>query len=91
MPSIQSNDEFFFALRQQIEQWCDQRRVDALALVLPAYTAFNGLTDSWADLHEALRATHALGHEAFSPTEWELLNDLIRGAERAIYRVNANR
>ena len=84
MPTFQSNEEFFAALRQQIERWCDQRRLAALALLLPAYTAFSGLTDSWADLYEALKATRALGHEAFTPTEWELLNDLIRAAERAV-------
>jgi hypothetical protein len=86
MPTFQSNEEFFAALRHQIERWCDQRRLAALALLLPAYTAFNGLTDGWADLYEALKATRALGQEESSPNERELLNDLIRAAERAIYR-----
>jgi hypothetical protein len=86
MMSFQSNEEFFAALRQQIERWCDQRRFRELALVLPAYTAFAGLTDSWAALYEALKDTRALGREKFSVADWELLNDLIGTAERAVFR-----
>ena len=86
MASFQSNDEFFSVLREQIEQWCDQRRLHELALVLPGYTTFFGLTDDWARLYEGLKDTRALGREKFSVAEWELLNDLISAAERAVYR-----
>jgi hypothetical protein len=86
MASFPSNDEFFAALRQQIERWCDERKLGALAQLLPAYTASNGLTDSWADLCEALKATRALGRERFTDTEWQLLNDLVSAAERAVLR-----
>jgi hypothetical protein len=85
MTSFQSNEEFFAALRQLIERWCDQRRLDALARLLPAYLAFDGLTDGWAGLYEALKGTRALGREKFSDAEWELLHDLIGAAERAVY------
>jgi hypothetical protein len=83
---IQSNEEFFAALRQQIERWCDQRRLRELAELLSAYTSFFGLTDDWARLHEALKATRALSRENLSVAEWEFLNDLISTAERAVYR-----
>ena len=86
MTSFQSNEEFFAALRQQIERWCDQRRLRELALVLPGYTSFFGLTDDWARLCEALKATRAIGREKFSLAEWELLNDLISAAVRAVCR-----
>ena len=86
MASFPSNDEFFAALRQQIERWCDERNFAALARLLPAYTAFHGLTDSWADLSEALKATRALGRERFRDAEWQLLNDLVSAAERAVFR-----
>ena len=86
MTSFQSNEEFFAALRQQIERWCDLRRLRELAQLLPEYTSFFGLTDDWARLYEALKATRAIGREKFSVTEWELLNDLISAAERAVYR-----
>ena len=86
MTSFQSNEEFFAALRQQIKQWCDQRRLHELALLLPGYTSFLGLTDDWARLYEALKDTRAIGREKFSVAEWELLNDLISASERAVYR-----
>jgi hypothetical protein len=86
MTSFQSNEEFFTALRQQIGRWCDERRLRELALLLPAYTAFAGLTDSWAALFEASKATRAIGREKFSAAEWELLNDLISAAERVVFR-----
>jgi hypothetical protein len=86
MTSFRSNEEFFAALRQQIERWCDQRRLRELAVLLPGYTSFFGLTDDWARLYEALKATRAIGREKFSMTEWELLNDLISAAERPLYR-----
>ena len=53
-------------------------------MVLPGYTSFFGLTDDWARLFEALKATRALGREKFSVAEWELLNDLISAAEKAL-------
>jgi hypothetical protein len=86
MTSFQSNEEFFAALRRQIERWCDQRRLRELALLLPGYTSFGGLTDDWARLYEALKDTRAIGREKFSVAEWELLNDLISASERAVYR-----
>lgn len=86
MASFQTNEEFFAALRQQIERWCDQRRLRELAVLLPAYTTFFGSMDDWARLFEALKDTRAIGREKFSPVEWELLNDLISAAERAVYR-----
>ena len=86
MTSFQSNEEFFAALRQQIESWCDQRRLRELALLLPGYTSFFGLTDDWARLYEALKDTRALGRAKFTDKEWPLLNDLVSAAERAIFR-----
>lgn len=86
MASFQSNEEFFAALRQQIERWCDQRRLSELAVLLPGYTSFFGLTDDWARLHEALKDTRAIGREKFSAAEWGLLNELISAAERAVSR-----
>jgi hypothetical protein len=84
--AFESNEEYFAALRGMIERWCDERKLGALSSLLPGYLSFNGLTDGWADLYEALKKTRALGYEAFSPTDWDLLNELFRGAERAVYR-----
>ena len=81
-----SNEEFFAALGGLIEHWCDERRLDALAKILPSFLAFNGLSDGWYELSEALKTTRGLGHAAFSPSDWEVLNNLIHAADMAIKR-----
>lgn len=81
-----SNEEYFVTLRALIERWCDERKLGALSLVLPGYLSLNGLTDGWVNLYDSLKSARALGHEAFSHADWDVLNELIRGAERAIYR-----
>lgn len=80
------DDNNLIHLRQMIERWCDERKFGALALLLPGYLSLNGLTDGWANLYEALKATRALGHEVFNVSDWDLLNDLIRSAEQIVYR-----
>ena len=50
MKDFNSNEEFLAVLRTLIEKWCDERRLDALAQILPAYLAFNGLADGWGEL-----------------------------------------
>jgi hypothetical protein len=83
MKEFHSNEKFVVALRALIERWCDERRLSALAALLPGYLSFNGLTDGC--LYEALKATRGLGLEAFSPADWDMLNDLIHAAERAVH------
>jgi hypothetical protein len=85
LPQV-THDENLDALRQLIERWCDERRLVALSRLLPGYLALNGLTDGWANLYDALKSTRALGHEAFSASDWHLLNDLIHWAEQIVYR-----
>ena len=46
-------------LSRLIEAWCDRRALGALAVLLPAYTSNNGLTDGWAEVMEALRRLRA--------------------------------
>lgn len=86
MKEFRSNEEFFADLRALVERWCDERRLSALSKLLPGYLSINGLTDGWANLYVSLKATRELGHDAFSPTEWDTLNDLIHAAERVVYR-----
>ena len=86
MREFHSNEEFLAVLRALMERWCDERHLRALRYLLPGYLSINGLTDGWADLCEALKATRGLGHEAFSREDWDTLNDLIHAAERAVYR-----
>ncbi len=84
MRDFRSNEEFFTALRTLIDRWCDERRLNALLRILPGYLGFNGLTDSWHQLIDALKSTRGLGPDAFSPDDWDTLNDLIHAAELAV-------
>ena len=83
MKDFQSNEEFLAVLRTLIERWCDERRLDALARVLPGYLALNGLTNGWGELANALKATRGLGYEAFCRRDWDTLNDLIYATDLA--------
>jgi hypothetical protein len=47
-------------IRQLIDRWCDRRELDALANLLPAWLANNGLTDGWLNLRDALKHTYAI-------------------------------
>lgn len=86
MKNFHSNEEFGAVLRMLVERWCDERRLNALARILPAYLGFNGLTDGWAELSGALKATRALGYEAFNDIDWVTLNDLIHATDQALHR-----
>jgi hypothetical protein len=86
MTTVQSNEDFFRVLRGMIDTWCDERRFHFLALILPAYVGFNGLTDGWGELRAGLNALRASGPDAFNEMEWQTLGDLIQAADRAIDR-----
>ena len=84
MTEFRSNEEFVAALGAIVDRWCEERNVRALACLLPAYVGFNGQTDGWHELLASLQKTRALGHEAFNPTEWDALNNLIHAADLAL-------
>ena len=88
MRDFHSNDEFFAALRALIDGLCDERRLKPLARILPGYLAFNGLTDGWHELINALKAARGLGPDEFNPADWGTLNDLIHTAELAVFSRN---
>jgi hypothetical protein len=77
------NEAFFEDLRGLVEGWCERRCLQPLALVLPAYISFNGLTDGWGELLAALKAL-ALVREALPRNEQETVADLRQAAEDAI-------
>ena len=54
-----------------------------LVIILQMYPV---LTDGWADLLQGLMSARALGHEAFGPGDWDILNDLIHACEATVYR-----
>ncbi|MFL5237387.1 MAG: hypothetical protein ACJ8EL_07240 [Rhizomicrobium sp.] len=86
MKEYPSRQELLRDLRTMIERWCDERKLRPLMLILPGYLSLNGLTDGWANLYEALKATRGLGYETFSPADWDSLNDLIHATETMVFR-----
>ena len=61
METIDSNAVFFARLRSLIDSWCDRRDLRPLASVLGPYLAFDGLTDSWGRILEALKTFARFG------------------------------
>ena len=83
---MRDNAEFFASMKSLIDGWCDRRALAPLARLLPAYLAFNGLTDSWGDLLDALERVRAYCREELPEKELAVVGDLIRAAEKTIYR-----
>ena len=86
MKPIVSNAEFFAALKSLIYSWCDRRALNPLARVLGPYVAFAGLTDSWGELLDALKTIDASCRRDISESEMDTLRELIKAAQRAVYR-----
>jgi len=82
--NIESPEEFSPALLRLIDRWCDQRRLPALARLLPGYVGFNGLSDGWEGLRAGLTSARALGAETIGDADWAVLGDLIRATEAAL-------
>jgi hypothetical protein len=62
-------------IRQLVDGWCDRRELGALASLLPAWLANNGLTDGWEILRDALKHTYAAGRN-LPPDERDTLKRL---------------
>jgi hypothetical protein len=86
METIDSNAVFFAHLRSLIDSWCDRRALRPLASVLGPYLAFDGLTDSWGRILDALKSIRALWREDATEAEMDAVEKLIRAAEEALYR-----
>jgi len=67
-----------------IDAWCDRRELRALAQLLPAWVANNGLTDGWAVVLEAFRTIRADGR--LPEDETGVIERSIAAVERAVYR-----
>jgi hypothetical protein len=84
--SFQSNQDFIAALASLVDRWCEERRLEHLAAVLPSFLAFNGLTDGWADLRSGLRSAVGLGANDLPDEEWDTLQSLSRDADNVLSR-----
>ena len=81
--SLASNREYMSAVRSLIDRWRAEGRSRPLERVEPAYSAFNGLTDGWADLRDALADA---GQYELPESERAKVRELIDAADRAIAR-----
>lgn len=67
-----------------VDAWCERRDLGALAVLLPAYTSNNGLTDGWADVMEALRTLR--GSRRLPDDEQREIERLVVAVEQMVYR-----
>jgi hypothetical protein len=77
-------EEPFGVLHKLVREWCDRQCLEALSQVLPAYLAFNGLTDAWNRLYGALRNVQSLARYELTDEELEKVGNLIDLASRVI-------
>ena len=83
----QPNVEQFFAdVKRLIDDWCERKLLSPLSVLLNPYLGFNGLTDGWAEILEALRTLRASYREDLSFAELRKIDDLIRTANSIVYR-----
>jgi hypothetical protein len=84
LPSYKSNVDFFAVLRGLIEHWCDRRCLKALLHVLPGYLSFNGMTDGWSELRNAIVQVRAFARDEITGDELEAVSDLIAAVDRLL-------
>ncbi|HLY44218.1 MAG TPA: hypothetical protein VKQ73_01460 [Stellaceae bacterium] len=85
MTGFTTNEEFFAALRALILAFCDRHALRPLSHILGPYLAFNGLTDSWGELHQGLRNLRAFCRDELSDAELEAIGALIAAADKALH------
>jgi hypothetical protein len=79
-----SNEQLFVELRDLIDAWCDRRCLGPLSILLPAYTSFNGMTDGWGELLNALKAL-TLSQDTLLPEERKIVADMRQAAEDVLH------
>ncbi len=71
-------------LSRLIDTWCERRALSPLAVLLPAYTSNNGLTDGWTEVMEALRTLRGAGR--LPDGEQREIERLVLLVEKMVYR-----
>jgi hypothetical protein len=80
-----TTDELFSSIERLVEGWCDRRSYRALRGILQGWPSMP-LTDGWADLLEALRATRGLAATELTQSDVIELDRCIAAVERALVR-----
>lgn len=84
MPVHPDAAAFHADIRALVHAWCDRHDLAPLADLLPAWLAFNGLTDGWQDLAAALRTVATRHQDRLPPPERATLDRLRRTADRVL-------
>lgn len=71
-------------LARLIDRWCERRALGPLAILLPAYTSNNGLTDGWAEVMTALQTLRGSRH--LPADELGQIEELTVIVEQMVYR-----
>jgi hypothetical protein len=82
------SEEPFAVLNKLVREWCGRQCLEALSQVLPAYLSFNGLTDAWSRLFDALRNARSLARYELTDEELEKVGNLIDLASQVIRRAS---
>jgi len=72
--------------KRLVDGWCDRRCLRALRHALAGWPLANPLTDGWAGYLDAMKNVRAFAGEELTAAESASVDDLIRVAERAVYR-----
>jgi len=80
-----SPEEIHLEAKRLVDAWCDRRCLRALRHVLAGWPMVP-LTDGWAAFMDAMKNVRADARDELTAAELEAVDDLIRIAERAVYR-----
>jgi len=72
--------------KRLVEAWCDRRCLHALRHALKGWPRTSPSTDGWGDFLDALKNVRAFARDELTPAESATVDDLIRAAERIVYR-----
>ena len=81
-----SSDEIHLETKRLVDGWCDRRCLRALRHALAGWPMTNPLTDGWAAFMDAMKNVRADARDELTAAELDAVDDLIRIAERAVYR-----
>jgi hypothetical protein len=60
--SVRTQDQLERVINHLIDSWCQDRKLDALRVLLPVWPLHSPLTDGWGDLMVALRTIENSGN-----------------------------
>ena len=86
MPSFQSNEEYFRAVKDlvaRLELGGHRQAADELG---DGYRCLNGLTDGWALFLEAVERVQATWSDGFGGEDQQALEAIRAAAHKAVYR-----